>query len=349
MRELLSRLVWPWIFQGGMGVKVSMRRLVSAVCNAGGVGILSAAGLGFGEGKTADFFKTNAWALEREIRETRKLTDGIFGVNIMFVLTNFYDLLKVCIKEEVPLVFIGAGFCPDLPLYLKGTKTKAVIIVSSGKAARIICKKYWRDYGYLPYAFVIEGPEAGGHLGFKVQEIDDPAFSLEKILIDVLSEVRVYADKQIIPVIAAGGVYTGADAKRLIDLGADGVQIATRLVPTEECDVHINFKMAYVNAKKEDLVIIRSPVGLPGRAIQSQFLRDVAMGLKKPPKCICKCITSCNVVKSDYCIVERLDNAANGNLSEGFVFAGANAWRTTKIGTVPGVLDAFRHEYSLAT
>jgi len=269
----------------------------------------------------------------------------VIGVNLMFALSNFYELLSVCINEGVDVVFIGAGFCPDLGKYMLGKKTKAVVIVSSGKGARIICKRYWRDSKYLPAGVVVEGREAGGHLGFSLDDLNNPKLILENLLRDVLQEVEVYADQQPIPVMPAGGIYTGADIYRFLNLGAAGVQVASRFVTTHECAAHLNFKMAYIQAKKEEIIIIKSPVGMPGRAIRNKFLDEVAEGKWKPEGCVCGCIKTCDVVNSPYCIIEALINAKNGKLDAGFAFAGSNAYRAEKIISVKETVDAMLSEY----
>ncbi|VAW13287.1 Enoyl-[acyl-carrier-protein] reductase [FMN], partial [hydrothermal vent metagenome] len=229
-------------------------------------------------------------------------------------------------------------------------KTKFVPITSSARAAKLIFG-YWADhYGVIPDAVVVEGPLAGGHLGFKKAQIDDKGFSLERLVPEVVSVMKPFEQRfgKSIPVIAGGGIYTGADMHKIISLGASGVQIATRLVPTFECDASVKFKEAYINSKKEDIMLIESPVGLPGRAIRNKFLEDVAAGIKKPINCPWKCIKTCDYKKAPYCISLALINASKGNLKNGFVFAGSNAYRTTKIQSVEAVLNEMVEEYQIA-
>jgi len=343
MLELLSRLSMPRIIQGGMGKGVSLSGLASAVANEGGIGIISAAGIGVEEKDfSKNFYEANIQALVEEIRKTRNLTDGIFGVNIMFALSNFVDLVVASVKEKVPILFAGAGISMDLPKYLKESKTKLGIIVSSARAVKVICKKY------LPDVIVVEGPKAGGHLGFSIENLNNPAFTLEKLVQEVVQEVRKFADKKIIPVFAAGGIYTGAHIKRFLDLGAAGVQMATRFVTTHECDADIRFKQAYINAKKEDIIIIKSPVGMPGRAIRNKFLNEVSEGKWKPKGCAYHCLKTCDGVSSPYCIMRALVNAVRGNLDRGFTFAGANAYLAEKIISVKELMATLRDEYENA-
>ena len=215
------------IIQGGMGVGVSMSRLASAVANEGGVGVISAAGIGMFEPDYAKkYLEANIRALKKEIQKARELTDGVLGVNIMVALSNFADMVKTSISEGIDIIFSGAGLPLNLPEYLpKGAKTKLVPIISSGRAAKLLCNKWKANFDYIPDAFVIEGPKAGGHLGFKREQLDDPAFSLENLLADVKANIEPFekAHNREIPIIVAGGIFTGADVKTFLDKGTAGV------------------------------------------------------------------------------------------------------------------------------
>ena len=313
------------IIQGGMGVGISMSGLASAVANEGGVGVISSACVGMFETDLHNnYLRANIRALKSEIRKTREKTDGFLGVNIMKALTNFTDMVKTSISERADIIFVGAGLPLNLPQYLgESDETKLVPIVSSGRAAAVIAKKWIKKFNHIPDAFVVEGPKAGGHLGFKPEQINDKRFSLDKLVIRVLESLRPIEDKvnEKIPVIAAGGVYTGRDIRELIDLGASGVQMATRFVTTEECDASESFKNAYIQCKKEDLEIIESPVGMPGRVIQNQFVEKVSVGEKKPFNCPYHCIKTCEKEDSPYCIGLALINDQQGRMSHGFVLA----------------------------
>ena len=337
------------IIQGGMGVGISLSGLASAVANEGGIGVIAGAMIGMGEPDIgSNYREANMRALTNELRKAREKTSGILGVNIMVALTNFSDLVKTSIKEGADVIFAGAGLPLDLPSYVKdGAKTKLVPIISSARAASIICKKWLSKFDYLPDAFVVEGPKAGGHLGFKPEQIDDPEFSLEKTVPEVVEAVREYEAKagRPIPIIAAGGVWDGADIYKYLKMGAAGVQMGTRFVATHECDADIKFKESYVNAKEEDIQIIKSPVGLPGRAVDGPFLQDVKAGLKTPFKCPFHCISSCDFTKSPYCIALALVNAKKGLLKHGFAFAGANAYRVNAIVSVKELIESLRQGY----
>jgi nitronate monooxygenase len=348
--HLISRLP---IIQGGMGVGISMSGLASAVANADGIGVIAGALAGICEKDIAvNGLEANCRALAKEIRRAREKTRGILGVNIMVALTHFAELVKTAIAEKIDIIFAGAGLPLDLPAFLKnGDRTRLVPIVSSGRAAELICKRWFQRYNYLPDAFVVEGPKAGGHLGFKADQLDDPAFCLENLVSDVVAAVsKIEAQHGVrIPVIAAGGIYDGADIRRFLEMGASGVQMGTRFVATHECDADPAFKQSYVDAHEEDLMVIKSPVGLPGRALRNQFLVDVAAGSRRPFRCPYHCIKTCDPENSPYCIGMALAAARLGKLKNGFAFAGANAYRVDKIVSVKELMGSLEAGYDLAT
>jgi nitronate monooxygenase len=340
------------IVQGGMGVGISLSGLAAATANSGGIGVIAAAGIGLLEPDGfEDFEGACVRALRREIRRARELTrhakEAILGVNIMVALTNFAQLVRTAVEEKIDVIFAGAGLPVNLPELVEGYRTKLVPIVSSARAAVLIAKRWLDKYGLLPDGFVVEGPKAGGHLGFKVGQIDDPAYSLERIVPEVIEALRPFEEKsgRGIPVIAGGGVWSGSDIRKFMDLGASGVQMATRFVATEECDADPAFKESYIAAKEEDLEIIASPVGMPGRAIRNAFLTDVKRGVKKPIACPYHCIVTCDVEKAPYCISLALLNAQRGRLDKGFAFAGSNAHRVEGIVSVRELVEGLVREY----
>lgn len=340
------------IIQGGMGVGVSLSGLAGAVAAAGGLGVIATAGIGMDEPDFAEnYVEANSRALRREIRAVREHTSGALGVNIMVALTNYAEMVSTAVKEGVDAIFSGAGLPLDLPKYVaEASRTKLVPIVSSARAAAVLCKKWLSRFGRTPDAFVVEGPMAGGHLGFKLEQLDDPNHALEVLVPEVVREVALFAQDggKPIPVIAAGGIYTGADIHKFLQLGASGVQMGTRFVATHECDADAAFKQSYIDAREEDIVIIESPVGLPGRAIRNTFLEDVSQGSKKAVRCPFHCIRTCDYTKAPYCISMALMNAKKGKLKAGFTFAGKNAHRVTEILSVKALMDTLKAEYEAA-
>ncbi|MDD5185611.1 MAG: nitronate monooxygenase family protein [Paludibacter sp.] len=338
------------IIQGGMGVGISMSSLASAVANEGGIGVISCAGIGLIYRHTAkDYMEACIIGLREEIRKAREKTSGIIGVNIMMALTNFSDMVKTAIAEKVDIIFAGAGLPMDLPKYITPEcVTKLVPIVSSARAARIICEKWKTLYDYLPDLVVVEGPKAGGHLGFKTNQIEDPDFSIENLIPDVVREVAIFEEKynQEIPVIAAGGIYTGEDMYNIMQSGAKGVQIASRFVTTNECDADIKFKESYIKASQDEVEIIQSPVGMPGRALKGEFLEKVKQGLTAPKSCPYNCLHTCDYTKVPYCIIVTLYNAYLGKMDKGYAFAGSNAYRATKITSVKEIIDELVSDYN---
>lgn len=340
------------IVQGGMGVGISLSGLAAAVAEEGGIGVISAAGLGVIHHDLADNTQdANIAGLRYEIQKARKATSGIIGVNIMVALTDFSELAKVAIEEGIDIIFAGAGLPLSLPsLLTEGSKTKLVPIVSSARAAKLICTKWYQQYKYIPDAVVVEGPKAGGHLGYKHEQIFDEEYSLEKIIPQVVAEVNRFGAEhnREIPVIAGGGVFSGEDIYNIMKAGASAVQMGTRFVVTEECDASNEFKQSYINACKEDISIIQSPVGMPGRAISGTFLDKVSQGLCKPKKCPFNCIKTCNVTDSPYCIMLALYNAYKGRMEHGYAFCGSNAWQCKEILSVKELMNKLREEYRTA-
>ena len=338
------------IIQGGMGVGVSLNGLASAVANEGGLGVISVAGLGllYSEHK-GTFAEKCIYGLKEEIRKVREKTYGVIGINIMVALSNFSDMARTAVEEKADVIFAGAGLPLDLPSYLtEDSTTQLVPIVSSARAARIICEKWSAHYGYLPDAIVVEGPKAGGHLGFRNEQIEDERYSLEHLIPEVVEVAKSYAARKAIPVIAAGGITTGQDIARFMDLGASAVQMGSIFVPTDECDASMEFKKVYINSGQKDIRIIQSPVGMPGRAFDGEFIRSVAEGKEKPVSCPFHCIKTCDYTKSPYCILKALHNAAKGNMKRGYAFAGGNAYLSDKIRSVKEVIEKLKADFFLS-
>ena len=332
------------IIQGGMGVGVSLHRLAGTVSKEGGIGVISMADVGYQE---EDFEKNpqeaNLRAIGKEIKKAREIAgeDKILGVNIMVAMKNYAEIVKECVKQKIDLIISGAGIPKELPEYVKGTQTKIAPIVSSLRCCKLIVQHWMKKYDYVPDMIVIEGTEAGGHLGFKAEElVEENKPKLEDITTDIvgyIKEVEQETGKEI-PVIAAGGIWDGRDIQKFLALGASGVQMATRFVATYECDASEEFKKAYINAKKEDVKIIKSPVGMPGRAIYNGFIKQTEIQKAKIEKCY-QCIKTCNVANTPYCITKALINAAKGNMKEALIFCGSNVDRVKEIVSVHTLMN----------
>ena len=331
------------IIQGAMGIKVSTASLASAVANYGGAGTIASVALGYGtEENETNFVKASREGLEKEMRQAKELTQGIVGINIMVALSNYEDLARTAVREKADFIVSGAGLPLKLPEFTDGTSTRLVPIVSSARAADIIFRVWKKRYNRLPDAIVVEGPLAGGHLGFKSEDLESHKEDiLENLVVDVLKVAKEY-ERELrinIPVIAAGGIFDGKDVAKFLGLGAKGVQIATRFVATFECPVADEFKELYLAAGKEDVVIIESPVGMPGRVIMTEFIDRVIHGDRVPVKCNYRCIKTCDPKTAPYCIAIALFNAVIGNLDKAVVFAGSNVSRVEKIISVEELMD----------
>ncbi len=281
------------IVQGGMAVRVSTAPLAAAVAEAGGIGVIGATGMEVEE-------------LREEIREARRLSSGIIGVNVMFAVRNFANLARAALEEKIDVIFTGAGFSRDIYSWGREFGTPIVSIVSSGKLAAIAEK-------CGAAAVVAEGAEAGGHLG------------TQRSICDILTEIKRAVK---IPVIAAGGIIDGFGVARMLKMGADGVQMATRFVLSKECAVADSFKQMYLRAKPEDVLVIESPVGMPGRALRNQFVEKLMQGKQQEPERCRKCLKKCS---KKYCIIEALENSRTGRVDEGLVFCGQNVSRIKEI------------------
>ena len=358
------------IIQGGMGVGISLHKLAGAVAKAGGMGIISAAQIGFREPDfTTNFVEANLRSIRREMKLAREIApQGAIGFNIM-VATKHYDMwVKEAVKAGADIIISGAGLPVSLPEYVEAAyaemekkpdrRIKLAPIVSSAKSAMVICKMWDRKCHIAPDLVVVEGPLAGGHLGFSLDQLsaygadtaDVPATydrdAYDREVKAVMKVVEEYGDKygRHIPVVTAGGIYTHEDVMHQLELGADGVQVATRFVTTEECDASDAYKQAYINAGKEDIVITQSPVGMPGRAILNPFLSRIKSGSRPAVRSCFQCLEHCDIRTIPYCITMARVNAAEGDTDHGLLFCGSNAYRAEKIDTVDNVMKELTGE-----
>ncbi|MCL2384196.1 MAG: nitronate monooxygenase family protein, partial [Oscillospiraceae bacterium] len=338
------------IIQGGMGVGVSGYKLAGNVAKNGGIGMLSSAGIGYRE---LDFDRNaaeaNLRAMNTEIDRAREIAgeSGIIGVNVMVALTNHADMVKQVVKKGVDLIVSGAGLPRDLPKLVEGSKTKIAPIISSARGAALITKMWVKKYNYVPDMIIVEGPEAGGHLGFSNEEltVEGKKKDLETITKEVFEEVKKVEKEtnKRIPVIVAGGIYDGKDIAKFLKMGATGVQMGTRFIATEECDASEEYKQTYINAKKEDVHIIKSPVGMPGRAIRNKFLEITNKERQVPTRCV-RCIHTCDVETTPYCITKALLNAVKGNIDEALLFCGSNVHKIKEMVSVKNLMDELVNE-----
>jgi nitronate monooxygenase len=289
------------VIQGGMAVRVSTAPLAGAVACAGGVGIIGATGMSVDE-------------LRKEIRAARKLAcNGKIGINVMYAVRNFVELVKAALEEKVDLVIFGAGFSREIFGWGKEAGIPILSIVSSARLAALAEK-------FGATAIIAEGSEAGGHLGTDR--------SVSEIVPDIKRMVKI-------PVFAAGGLTDDKDIREIMKLGADGVQLATRFVLSDECTVDDAFKRHYLNANEEDIVIIKSPVGLPGRAIRNKFSEALAAGESTLTNCR-NCLKACT---RDFCILDALENSRRGLIDKGLVFSGQNVFKMTEILSVKKIFE----------
>lgn len=357
------------VIQGGMGVGISLHRLAGAVAKAGGMGIISTAQIGFREPDfKTNFVEANLRAIRNEFKKAREIApEGAIGFNIM-VATKHYDMwVKEAVKAGADAIISGAGLPVSLPEYAEAAyeemkamgkkflrRTKLAPIVSTAKAAMVICKMWDRKYHRVPDFVVVEGPLAGGHLGFTKEQLaqygadsTDVETSYDQAAYDeevkaIMKVVKGYEDKYEthIPVVTAGGIYTHEDVKHQFELGAEGVQVATRFVTTRECDAPDAYKQTYIEASKEDIVITQSPVGMPGRAILNPFLKKIKEGERSAIKSCFQCLEHCDIKTIPYCITRALVNAAEGDEDAALLFCGSNAFRLDRIETVEEVMNA---------
>ncbi len=338
IKDLCARIP---VIQGGMGVGVSLSGLAGAVAAAGGIGVISTAQIGF---RDPEFAKNplacNLKAIKEEIAKARQIADGgIIGVNIMVATRNYEEYVQAAVAAGADLIISGAGLPLDLPKVAK--ESKIVPIVSSRKALHIIAKHWKKTYDRKPDLVVIEGPQAGGHLGFHKDQLETYCASGYEKYDEQIQDIIALAQELEVPVVVAGGIYERSDLEHYLAMGAQGVQIATRFVTTQECDASERYKQAYIQAKQENIVIVDSPVGMPGRAIHTAFLDRVKAGERFMGEGCRQCIRTCKPETIPYCITQALINAVNGNLEEGLVFCGTNAYRAHTIETVAQIMEEF--------
>lgn len=342
------------IIQGGMGVRVSAASLASAVANCGAAGTIASVGLAPDTpDNRADVPKSCREHLQMQIRRARELSSGVIGVNIMVALSNYEDLVRAAVKEDINYIISGAGMPISLPEFAEGSNVKLIPLIASERAAAVLLKTWKRRYDRLPDALVVEGPLSGGHIaGYSLEELtslggkikEKPLLedSLKEVLVLVREYEKEYGVK--IPVIAAGGIFDGKDVAKFFKLGAEGVQIGTRFIATRECDAAQEFKDLFVKSNEEDLVYIQSPVGMPAKVIRTKFLDDVLRGERKKFTCNYRCLRTCEPATVQYCIAKALIDAVEGDIDNAIVFASTYISRIKEIVPVKEMIDGIVKE-----
>ena len=333
------------LIQGGMGVRVSAGSLAGHVAKCGGVGIVAAAGIALNSthynGK--NYLQAEQDAIKTELRKAYAIApDGIIGVNVMVALSDFENLVKAAIEGGAKVIICGAGLPLSLPeLTAHAPDVALVPIVSSVRAAQLIAKKWDKGYGRLPDAVLVEDPDtAGGHLGEKMENIGNGDYDQYATVRAVKEFFRKEYGRDV-PVIAAGGIWDRADLLYALEQGADAVQMASRFVPTVECDAADSFKQAYLDCCKEDIGLIMSPAGLPGRAILRNQQQIIEYDRDRKTRCVTGCLKKCSYKENGerFCIVFALDRAERADVETGLVFCGTNAWKADRITTVQEIFD----------
>lgn len=343
------------VIQGGMGVGISLGNLAGAVAKEGGIGVISAAQIGFRE---PDFDRNtkeaNLRAIRKEYQKARAIApEGIIGFNLMVAMRHYEEYVKAAIDAGADIIISGAGLPMDIPKAAAGYDVLLAPIVSTEKSANVILKYWGKKYERMPDLLVIEGPKAGGHLGFTKEQLGEYGISgaedsgksqelYDKEVRKILDTVKKYEELYHcrIPTALGGGIENRQQAAHAFSLGVDAIQVATRFVTTRECDADIKYKEAYIHAKKEDITIVKSPVGMPGRAIMNPFMERVAAGEQIPHSPCHRCLKRCNPAEIPYCITDALIHAAKGEIDEALLFCGAYAYRAKSLETVKEVIDS---------
>ncbi|HIP47293.1 MAG TPA: nitronate monooxygenase [Campylobacterales bacterium] len=347
------------IVQGGMGVGISWDQLAGTVSKEGGLGVISSVGTGYYQnqdftekvlsGKPSEALNFYSKPSLIEIfKNARKICgDAPLACNVLYASVDYGRIVTDACEAGANAIITGAGLPTNMPEFTKDYPDVALIpIVSSAKALKIICKRWTQRYDRLPDAVIVEGPKSGGHQGFTYEQCSQEQYQLENLIKPVVEERDKWGD---FPVIAAGGIWDKNDIDAIMEIGADGVQMGTRFIATEECDAHDNFKEVLLEAKEEDIKLLKSPVGYPTRGIQTNLI-DMIDESDKPPiaiKCISNCVSPCHRGEEakivGYCIADRLSDAALGKKDTGLFFTGTNGYKITEIITVKELMHKLTH------
>lgn len=348
------------LLQGGMGVGISLGNLAGAVAKAGGIGVISAAQIGFREPDfDTDTKAANLRAIKKEYDKARAIAPkGVIGFNLMVAMRHYGEYVRAAIDAGADIIISGAGLPTELPKIAGDSDVKLAPIVSTEKSAKVILRYWGKKYGRMPDLLVIEGPKAGGHLGFTKEQLGGygvnlspqgthPEADFQHEAYDgevgkILETVKIYEEQYgcRIPTALGGGIENREQARHAFSLGVDAIQVATRFVTTKECDADPRYKEAYIRAKKEDIAIVKSPVGMPGRAIMNPFMEKVMAGEQIPHSPCHGCLHGCSPADIPYCITDALIHAAKGEVDEALLFCGAYAYKAKGLETVKEVVDS---------
>lgn len=332
------------LIQGGMGVGISLGNLAGHVALNGGMGVISTAHPGYRE---EDFenntLNANVRALKKEIKKAKDIaqSNGMVAVNAMVAIKDYDEMIQASLDAGVDAIISGAGLPLRLPQLVEGHDVLIAPIVSSGKACRLILRNWNKKYKRCADFIVIEGSQAGGHLGFKKEDLlNRKVQTLEEIFLEVKEVVKEFEGlfNKHIPIFVAGGIYTKEDIQKYLALGVDGVQMATRFITTYECDASDKYKEMFLKAKKEDIELVTSPVGMPGRAIRNKLTETIKTQRIPVKKCY-QCLIPCDVKTTPYCISKALIEACKGNIDEGLIFSGTNGYRSDKLISVKDLIE----------
>lgn len=341
------------IVQGGMGVGISWDQLAGTVSKEGGLGVVSSVGTGYFMDKkyskklvlerpldAINFYSKEGFKAIHD--SARKICGNKpLAANVLYAINDYGRVVKDACEAGFNIIITGAGLPTNMPEFTEGYPDVALVpIVSSAKALKIICKRWTKRYNRVPDAVIVEGPKSGGHQGFSYEQCKLPENQLENIVGPVVEEAKNWGD---MPIIAAGGVWDKADIEEMMSLGASAVQMGTRFIGTQECDAHDNFKTVLLNAKKDDIQLMSSPVGYPAQGVVTNLTHLIAKREGPDIKCISNCVAPCHRGEEakavGFCIADRLSDAYRGNLETGLFFSGTNGYRLDKIITVKELIN----------
>lgn len=342
------------IIQGGMGVGISWDQLAGNVSLEGGLGVISAVGTGYYKNKSENIHIVtkkdkpkdvvnfyNRESLFEIVANARKICGNApLACNILYAINDYGRVVRDACEAGANIIITGAGLPTNMPEFTKDFPDVALVpIVSSARALKLICKK-WQRYNKLPDAIIVEGPLSGGHQGFTYEQCTQEEYQLENIIGPVIEEAKNWGD---IPIIAAGGIWDKKDIDKFLAMGCSGVQMATRFIGTFECDADAKFKNVLLNAKAEDIQLMKSPVGLPARGVMTNLQFSIENKTAPKVQCISNCVAPCNrgheAKLVGYCIADRLGAAYQGDTETGLFFSGSNGYRIEKIISVKELME----------